>query len=144
MNGCHIVHNLYRRFYKCLTETDSLQQPLFPEKQGVKSSLIGDWKVISILVFCVLQVWNMLQQLMMSCRVKKTQFLWREVNKQEQRRELNKKSKKWGVYSQTTGCLCQHAHPREQFKNLILTRSTHRYTAPLPLTGFITVMHLDN
>lgn len=71
----------------------SLQQRLLNEKKGVKAGHIGDWKVISILVFCVLQVQNMLQLLMMSCWVKKTQFLCWAVNKQEQRQDLNQKVK---------------------------------------------------
>lgn len=64
---------------------------------GVKPSLIGNWKVISILVFWVSQGPNVLQLLMMSRWVKKTQPLCWAVNKQEQSVELNRKEKQVDV-----------------------------------------------
>lgn len=92
MNACHDVPDVCG----CLTETDSSQQASVPwQAGGWKPGLIGDWKVISILVFCVLQAPKKKKKYASASNDAEStrQVLSWAVNKQELKRDAEKESR---------------------------------------------------
>lgn len=146
MNSCHAVPDLYSRstnawLKRILNNSNCSVWGVDGVGGVVKLSLIGNWKVISILVFWVSQWPNVLQLLMMSCWVKKTRRLCWAANKQEQSGELNRKEKQGDVRPPV---LLPAGTPLRGTWKLNTNKVNMHTWHHCPLPGLIMVMHWDN